>query len=275
MTLSTTEVHLGLIPMIHLESPLSTTEKEALGKEVEEESRTLLVHSHSLEAWTMAFPSSGDAVYSGGDDSGLLFRSLPTYLSSTETDSDTSTWAKLQETFAENADIEEVEEEPGLAWADKRIHGAGVTAILPLGIPSSAPFSTTDGNTSLITGSYDDTIRLISIAPSTRRTVLTSLNLGGGVWRLKLLSFSCSSSRTEFFFLVSCMHAGTRIVRLSHTKEGEEGEWAFDVLARFEEHKSMNYGSDSRRGLDGDGKRTVVSTSFYDRLVCLWRFEGA
>jgi diphthamide biosynthesis protein 7 len=44
------------------------------------------------------------------------------------------------------------------------------------------------------------------------------------------------------------------------------------VLGKFEEHKSMNYGSDSQPGVDGKGRRTVISTSFYDRLLCLWRF---
>lgn len=78
------------------------------------------------------------------------------------------------------------------------------------------------------------------------------------------------------------MHAGTRIVQLTHhqppTSTNEEG-WDFTVLARFEEHKSMNYGSDARvlvsegggDGGEGDGKRVVVvSTSFYDRLMCVW-----
>ena len=50
------------------------------------------------------------------------------------------------------------------------------------------------------------------------------------------------------------------------------------MLAKFEEHESMNYGSDVQP-LDlegeggrerGNGERTVVSTSFYDRLMCVW-----
>jgi len=65
------------------------------------------------------------------------------------------------------------------------------------------------------------------------------------------------------------MHAGTRIVKLSHGEQGE-GDWTFEVLARFEEHKSMNYGSDLQPS-EGSMK-TIVSTSFYDKLLCLWRF---
>lgn len=81
------------------------------------------------------------------------------------------------------------------------------------------------------------------------------------------------------------MHAGSRIVRLDRRRSSDsEGsdEWDFEVLARFEEHESMNYGSDVRplvgngEGGVGDGvarkgERTVVSTSFYDRLMCVWR----
>lgn len=63
------------------------------------------------------------------------------------------------------------------------------------------------------------------------------------------------------------MHAGTRIVRLS--RAGDDA-WDFNVLAKFEEHKSMNYGSDVQPVTEGDGKRLVVSTSFYDKLMCFW-----
>lgn len=76
------------------------------------------------------------------------------------------------------------------------------------------------------------------------------------------------------------MHAGTRIVRLTMDELDGLGEEArFDVLATFEENESMNYGSDFQPRGKGGGKDmaggfTVVSTSFYDRRVCLWRFRG-
>ena len=70
--------------------------------------------------------------------------------------------------------------------------------------------------------------------------------------------------------MASCMHAGTRIVRV---QADDEGQWSIEVLARFEEHKSMNYGSDARpTSSEGMGSRTIISTSFYDKLLCLWRF---
>ena len=77
-----------------------------------------------------------------------------------------------------------------------------------------------------------------------------------------------STEHKSYTLLASCMHAGSRIVRLAQ----DSGEWAFSVLAKFEEHKSMNYGSDSQVGLNVKGERTFISTSFYDRLLCLWRF---
>jgi diphthamide biosynthesis protein 7 len=52
----------------------------------------------------------------------------------------------------------------------------------------------------------------------------------------------------------------------------KEGEWQFTMLAKFEEHGSMNYGSDCQAKLTAEGKRTFITTSFYDRMLCLWRF---
>lgn len=76
------------------------------------------------------------------------------------------------------------------------------------------------------------------------------------------------------------MHAGTRIVQL--TSEGAaqatggndstNEQWQFKVLAKFEEHQSMNYGTDVQPNTI-TGHRTIVSSSFYDRLICLWQFN--
>lgn len=67
-----------------------------------------------------------------------------------------------------------------LRWQDRRIHQAGVTYILPL------------SSDLLLTGSYDDHIRLISAPAAGRRQVLAETDLGGGVWRLKILSASAT-----------------------------------------------------------------------------------
>ncbi|KAK3698775.1 hypothetical protein LTR37_016779 [Vermiconidia calcicola] len=196
------------------------------------------VHHHELEAWTLAFTGPGStSILSGGDDVALQ-HSLVNF-----------------------------DEHEGsiVQWRDRKLHQAGVTAILPL---------TSD---LVVTGSYDDHIRLIACSAGARRYVLAELNLGGGVWRLRILAASESlnmegvgtlSASKRIVMLASCMHAGARVVRLHRD---EDGSYKFEVVAVFEEHQSMNYGSDARPS--SSNKKSIISTSFYDRLLCLWRFD--
>ncbi|THZ18963.1 WD40 repeat-like protein, partial [Aureobasidium pullulans] len=207
--------------------------------EVEGTAKEIL--AHELEAWTLSFSSSGTSIYSGGDDATLRFSSLPASLNSTNTT-----------TSNEDDEQEEQEDQQYVpSWQDRRSHQAGVTAILPL--PSEQDI--------LITGSYDDNIRVLYAPLQGRKQVLAEENLEGGVWRLKMLRAEGEKS--------SCMHAGARIVEV---KKDEGGEWTVEVLAKFEEHKSMNYGSDVQPGSESGGEQTIISTSFYDKLLCLWRF---
>lgn len=158
-----------------------------------------------------------------------------------------------------------------------RHHTAGVTAILPLPLPlvDDAPI--------LLTGSYDESLRVYH---ATRRgEVLAEQGLGGGVWRLQLLETTTvpeangtGTVERRFLVLASCMHAGTRVVRVVQ-KGTEESEWSIEVLAEFTEHESMNYASGVWKGTVGgkssetNGSRELVfvSSSFYDRRVCVWR----
>ncbi len=105
------------------------------------------IHRHELEAWTLAFsgPKSTN-VLSGGDDGILQYSTI------------------------NNSNERQIQ------WQDRKLHNAGITAILPL---------TSD---LVVTGSYDDHIRLISFPQIGRRQVLAEANLEGGVWRLKELS---------------------------------------------------------------------------------------
>lgn len=112
------------------------------------------VHRHDLEAWTMAWLGDEVGLLSGGDDAVLRY-------------------------FDHDAAGQAVK------WFDRRFHGAGVTAILPL-TPELA-----------LTGSYDDHIRLISCPAMGRREVKAELRLGGGVWRLKVLEREGSSAEAE------------------------------------------------------------------------------
>lgn len=214
--------------------------------------------THDLEAWTLAYIPDGSGILSGGDDCALRFTELPQnpmdFYEDKTPQPEYAPWRKTP-------------------WTDKKIHGAGVTAILPIHWDESSMLA--------ITGSYDDHIRLLYIPSTGRRQILAEENLGGGVWRLKALDIKRAPQNTskwhrhasdgvpeDMTLLVSCMHAGARIVRLHRKDE----TWTFEVLAKFEEHKSMNYGSDSQPDRNDKGQRTFVTTSFYDRLLCLWRF---
>lgn len=101
--------------------------------------------THSLEPWTLAFSGDCESVFSGGDDAVLQAVRLPHHSSD---DDGQSTATAL--------------------WTDRKIHGAGVTAILPLPLEGGL----------LVTGSYDDSIRLVAAPDLGRRRVLAELNLG-------------------------------------------------------------------------------------------------
>lgn len=125
------------------------------------------IHKHELEAWTLAFDPESNSVLSGGDD------------------------IVLQKSRIHNS------QDPTRTWQDRKLHEAGVTAILPI------------SDTLVVTGSYDDNIRLLLTPVTGRRQTLASLNLGGGVWRLKILKGSASEAATS---QDSALSANTRYV---------------------------------------------------------------
>lgn len=244
--------------------------------------RTIL--EHDAEAWYAAFspfshrpPSSEDTlstVFSGGDDFKLL---LGTH--TTRPDVKNALTSDSQPAASSGSDSES--EQDSAPPHDKKgiRHDAGVTAILPLRLKTS------DGSEVIVTGSYSDHLSAWAIMPPHQldglpviRRLMKRRDLGGGVWRLKVIEELSEYPRDSWTvtLLVSCMHAGARIVRL-------QGDLAtvnsIEVLWRFEEHESMNYGSDyvwvdGREFFgEGEGKKIVcVSTSFYDKRLCLWTF---
>lgn len=160
-----------------------------------------------------------------------------------------------------------------------RFHTAGVTAILPLRESNS-----TDGSGSkiVVTGSYDEYIRVYKHSPIPReREVLAELCLEGGVWRLRLLLDKTNQEDNVRSLLIyaSCMHAGSRIVRIEHDMTADS--WNIAVLAKFTEHESMNYASgvwnanalDSAADESTTRRLTCVSSSFYDKRLCLWQVD--
>ncbi|KAM7193761.1 hypothetical protein V8F20_008236 [Naviculisporaceae sp. PSN 640] len=227
------------------------------------------VMTHDLEAWCITiapcidpavpFHEKAFVLYSGGDDS--ILRSQTCVVLEQEQDQEPE------------PDSTRCTIDCSLPPSKLRGHDAGVTAILPL--PSKA------GKPSLVvTGSYDDHIRLFSLSSASpysplRAHNLAERNLGGGVWRLKLIDIDDEpGGGGEYLWrariLASCMHAGTRVVELVQTSDGE---YSFRTVGRFEEHQSMNYGSDFHPGSVEQKKLTVVSSSFYDKLMCLWEME--
>ena len=218
--------------------------------------------AHSLEAWTVSWSSvigpSGDcALYSGGDDSGLRTFSAE-QLSSHVTDIDRETRSGA---FLTGPDF------------NAKIHGAGVTAILPIRPSDNSSQET------ILTGSYDEYIRVLVLSAKGTWKAVAEKRLGGGVWRLKQLAslgIAGAASPTEgsFRVLASCMHAGARVLEIHKT--GEE-TWSIKVLYKFEEHESMNYGSDAtilQSQEEGTEPSLLMSTSFYDRRLCLWMIPG-
>ncbi|MCJ1437211.1 hypothetical protein MMC27_006597 [Xylographa pallens] len=224
----------------------------------------LVEEAHSLEAWTVSWSdfdgASDDCVlYSGGDDSGLR-AFLPRQLISevrAHDDNTRSTTTAISPVF------------------NTRIHSAGVTAILPI---KSANRLTPE---TILTGSYDEYVRVLALSPKGVWKVLAKKRLGGGVWRLKQIASPeindmLSPTQGSIHVLASCMHAGARVLQICST--GDE-TWSIKILCRFEEHESMNYGSDATmlQELDeGEDQPVVIaSTSFYDRKLCLWRVPSS
>lgn len=206
---------------------------------------------NSLEAWSVAWSppipldddSQSTSVYCGGDDSLLRYTLC-------------------------SADLE-MQYGP---MTVKGHHDAGITAILPLSLHDS------DGGRLVVTGSYDDHIRVLAIHDldqshgARRARLVCRKNLGGGVWRLGLVDARLKADGSRRVrILASCMHAGARLVELA--SDANSSHWSCTIAARFEEHKSMNYASDCVSTTDDESLR-CVSTSFYDKLLCLWDHRG-
>ncbi|RCI11605.1 hypothetical protein L249_7516 [Ophiocordyceps polyrhachis-furcata BCC 54312] len=151
-------------------------------------------------------------------------------------------------------------------------HDAGVTAILPL------PLHAADGGRLVVTGSYDDRMRVFAVDDLGRQhtvkrpRLVCDTNLEGGVWRLSLVDTQLRiDGLRRARILASCMHAGPKLVEL--TGEADGLRWVCKASARFDGHNSMNYASDCVVAEGGESLR-CVSTSFYDKLLCLWVVGG-
>ncbi len=270
----------------------------------------VVVNSHGKnEAWTVAFamdteslrpgsdPYSGrqlpiwrliqtdfqpflspyQGVYSGGDDSRLRF-------------------AK----FLRNALGHTVRQASNKRHGGKNGlpgHNAGVTAILPL------PFATYIGEDILITGSYDDHVRVYAMsdhrvtAEDDKARVLAELNVGGGVWRLTFLEDYTKENRyghdimyleresqvNTYRVLASCMQGGVRLLEVTGCLKGE---WTIKIIAdlKFNTANDLVYAGDVQPAgpptpslhliNNDDGEEYVcVSANFYEKQLCVWKYD--
>lgn len=109
-------------------------------------------------------------------------------------------------------------------------------------------------------GSYDNSVRIFD----TRKPLvpLVQGDVGGGVWRVK---WHPSPTRKEDI-LVAGMHDGFKVAKAHH---GEDVTW--EIVKRFDDHKSLAYGADwSFAPLGVDGETLIASCSFYDHMLHLW-----
>lgn len=130
--------------------------------------------AHSLEAWTLAWTfkevehDERLELFSGGDDSALCRHGLSVRPVSGSLD---------------NGEMPSQRYDFQTLFRDTKTHMAGVTAIVQL-----QPVF--DGHHIIVTGSYDEYVRvLLPVDGGSRPKLLAEKRLGGGVWGLRILDF--------------------------------------------------------------------------------------
>ncbi|KAG4399430.1 hypothetical protein GLYMA_08G230900v4 [Glycine max] len=140
---------------------------------------------------------------------------------------------------------------PNVVFQSSKVHKMGVCCI------EKSPH---DPNT-LLTGSYDEYLRVWDLRSMSKPLNKTSINLGGGVWRVKHHPF------IPGLVLAACMHNGFAIVAI----KGNNAE----VSETYKKHDSLAYGADWQKReanhIGGNTKPLVATCSFYDKLVRVWR----
>ncbi|KAL4186410.1 hypothetical protein AMTRI_Chr09g13980 [Amborella trichopoda] len=113
----------------------------------------------------------------------------------------------------------------------------------------------------LLTGSYDEHLRLWDVRSMQRPIVEEELCLGGGVWRIKHHPY------LEGLLLAACMHNGFSIIRI---KDG-----VLEIVERYDRHESLAYGADwqkvdSSQSSGIETKSFAATCSFYDQCLRVW-----
>ncbi|CAI0398576.1 unnamed protein product [Linum tenue] len=177
--------------------------------------------AHAFELWTASFDiHQPHLVYSGSDDCKF------------------SCW-DLRDDPSSNS-----------VFQNSKVHKMGVCCIAK---------NPTDPN-ALLTGSYDEHLRVWDVRSISKPVNQVSLRLGGGVWRVKYHPFVADVA------LAACMHNGFAIVKIN--------DGGSEIIETYDKHESLAYGADWQRGGlcgEGRGKSAAVATcSFYDKLVRAW-----
>lgn len=270
---------------------VTTTDSLSDAKVESEFTQLRVIHSQSydLEAWTvLCIPVEASSAsttrepalqnilaISGGDDSQLL-------VSQVELEHRNSTVSINND--AASFDLDEVT--CSKFAADKRSHEAGIVATCLLG-PDLPQFSDlAKGSYMFLTGSYDEKIRLFQLKlPEINHgrcevKVLSEFAMPGGVWRIMLLDCYKYVHDVNCLLLIAGHTAGAFIVRLTCTPPNDNfaevlGSWQYSwkIEKHFTQHQSLVYAVAARPRREQRGKWQVISTSFYDKLVCEWEWE--
>lgn len=175
--------------------------------------------AHTLEAWVSTWSRSMDTlssiVYSGGDDA--LFQA----------------W-----------DVRDTSHEPCRKFLDRKTHQAGVCWITEV---ESHPHM-------VLTGSYDQNIRIWDLRNNSRPICTSQHDTGGGVWRIK------PHPKDSTLLLTACMYNGFLVYRIE-----EQGDSFYITECEHYPHQqTLAYGASwSQNG-------AVATCSFYDNALHLW-----
>ncbi|KAI4229661.1 MAG: hypothetical protein L6R36_000708 [Xanthoria steineri] len=214
--------------------------------------------NNPTQAWTVAWftqkpkPGLSHFLYTGGDDSALCRHAV-------------NDVPDVGKGFCTTASYTEFRR-------DVKAHDAGVTAIVPL-------WKDKKKREVLLTGSYDEFVRVLYItAPTKSARIEASRRLYDGVWQLKLLkrpSNPDDPAGISFLVLASCMRVGCKILKVHRNSEDE---WGIEVLAEFVDPgrvRALSYASGFQVGSSSPDLQdmTFVSTSFYEKKLCIWKVE--
>lgn len=240
-------------------------------------SQNKLIHANreSIEAWatTTVIDQENKKIYviSGDDISQLLISAVEA-----NTISDT------------NAQIDVSALDSVLLFTNKRLHEAGIVSITNIGKHPILPAEQTSkwanaSGTLILTGSYDEHIRLFLFAtptnaePMVKFEKLAELNLGGGVWRIISLDqyTTHEGNEHEYILLIAGHFGGALIVRLSISRDdARDSDWEYDfhIEKRFEGHgeEGLVYAVAGKQDKINARKWDVISASFYDKKICNW-----